>query len=234
MLDRHHVNLWDNLVCILSSSRRRSSKTFMKQESLYWERMKKKLTPIASKEAHITFWLGVSFIVWFLSSTRDPHTPLELLLCSALSEFLFCLQENTIWLGQLWQNATIEVIFANIFWLCVHPCSVSHICHLQTCFCVQRKRGNLIAGGVWLILLSLFRATWWRNTLKLTVVPKCSLQTERCRSCRKEDWIRYTCVIHYELLELLTSLMKISLIKISWCCYFHFISADYILGGNAD
>lgn len=111
---------------------------------------------------------------------------------------------------------------------------MSYICHLHTCFCVQRKRGNLIAGGVWLILLSLFRATWWRNTLKLTVVPKCSLQTEHCRSCRKEDWIRYTCVIHYELLQLLTSLMKISLIKISWCCYFHFISADYILGGNAD
>lgn len=28
--------------------------------------------------------------------------------------------------------------------------------------------------------------------------------------------------------------MKISLIKSSWCCCFHFISADYILGGNAD
>lgn len=28
--------------------------------------------------------------------------------------------------------------------------------------------------------------------------------------------------------------MKISLIKISWCCYFHFISADNFLCGNAN
>jgi len=69
---------------------------------------------------------------------------------------------------------------------------MSHIGHLQTCLWVQRERGNLIAGEMWLILLSLFRAIRWRNTLKLTAVPKCSLQTEHCRNCREEDWIRYT------------------------------------------
>lgn len=100
------------------------------------------------------------------------------------SHFWLSLQERIIWLGWLWQNVAIEAIFANIFCLSVFTLALCLIGHL-------RERGNLITGGMLLILLSFYRATWWRNTLKLTAVPKCSLQTEHCRSCAKEDWIRY-------------------------------------------
>lgn len=125
--------------------------------------MMKKVTLTTPKETHTTFWLSVLFS--------------QNLLC------VFRKEPSDCW---LWQNATVETIFANICWP-IHPCSMSQIGHLQMCLWVQRERGNLVAEGVWLILTSLFRATWWRNTLKLTVVPKSSLQTEHCRSCGEED-----------------------------------------------
>lgn len=81
-------SVWASLVGAFSSSGGRGPGMSMEKEIWSWERMKK-LSPIAPKKAQMTSWLCVQLRGLIFFQPRVPRAPLELLLCSAVSEPFF-------------------------------------------------------------------------------------------------------------------------------------------------